>query len=380
MITTVVVFLAILSLLVLVHEFGHYIVGKKAGIGILEFALGLPFTKPLWKKKLRSGMQVALYPVLFGGFVRLLGEEGPASAQASAGQGKHFYQTSVWQRIGVVVAGVAMNFLLAVALFYLFLAVSGFKVLLPKLLDYSFLSPHRTHVIITSVQKDTPAAAAGLKVGDVLLSVDGDTFSKISDFQAYTKSRSGEKITLLTADYTLQTRQERSIVPRKDPPPGQGPLGVAIGQGVVLSYQTPWQKLFSGVNYAADMLVYNLKFLGHLVTFAAKTGDATPLTESVSGPVGIASAVGTILDLGGKQALVALFNFVGLLSLSLAFMNILPFPALDGGKLAILLVEALFGKKLAAKNENLINQIGMAFLLALIVLISYNDLKKVFER
>ncbi|MBI3559367.1 site-2 protease family protein, partial [Candidatus Gottesmanbacteria bacterium] len=117
-------------------------------------------------------------------------------------------------------------------------------------------------------------------------------------------------------------------------------------------------------------LVYNLKILGRRES----------LSENVSGPVGIAGAVGTILSLGQDQMVAQLLNLLGLLSLSLAFMNILPIPALDGGRLVFLLVEAVFGKKLAAKKENLINQFGMSLLLGLIILVSFNDLKKVFGR
>src|SRR3989344_8113923 len=129
---TLVVFFVVLSVLVLVHEFGHFIVGRWAGIGVLEFALGLPFTKPLWTKKLKAGMHISLYPVLFGGFVKLLGEESPsAPGGAMEGQGvvkgKMFFDAPVWHRIVVVVAGVFMNLVLAIAAFYLFLGFSGFK-------------------------------------------------------------------------------------------------------------------------------------------------------------------------------------------------------------------------------------------------------------
>ena len=160
------------------------------------------------------------------------------------------------------------------------------------------------------------------------------------------------------------------VTPRVSPPPGQGALGVAIAEAVAVEYKTPVEKIFSGASYTTDMFVYNIKVLGRRES----------LSENVSGPVGIAGAVGAILSLGQDQVVAQLLNLLGLLSLSLAFMNILPVPALDGGRLAFLLVEAVFGKKLAAKKENLINQIGMVFLLGLIILVSFNDLKKVFGR
>lgn len=378
MILTVLVFLILLSILVLVHEFGHFIVGRMAGIGVLEFALGLPFTKPIWSKKLKSGMKVSLYPLLFGGFVRLLGEESEEEKRSVTG--KYFYQANVWARIAVVVAGVVMNFFLAVAVFYAFLAISNFKVIVPKLTDYNFLSPTQSVVVVTGVAENSPAKSAGLAFGDLIYSADGQTFSKLSDFQKYAASHGDQKVNLLVYDETFSKSHLVEIIPRKNPPKGQGPLGLGINEGVVLNFKTQTERMYSGLLYCLDMLFYSLKVLGGMIFHAFQTGNTSEVTENVSGPVGIAKLVGDILSVGGFEAFKGLLNLLGLLSVSLAFMNILPIPAMDGGKLAFLLVEALFGKKLAAKKENLINQIGMGLLLFLIVLVTFNDLKKVFGK
>jgi regulator of sigma E protease len=373
MILTIAVFLVVLSVLVLVHEFGHFVVGKAAGVGVLEFALGLPFTKPLWTKKLKSGMMVSVYPLLFGGFVKLLGEEGPESKSVS---GKYFFNVNVWKRIAVVVAGVTMNFLLAVVLFYAFLSASGFKVLVPRLAQYRFASPYKDVVVVTYVQKNSPAGEAGMTAGGVILSADGKSFVSVADFQKYIKSRAGYVVTMRLADQDLANEHNVELTPRLNPPAGQGALGVGVEDVVAMRYETSMEKGLSGLTYSVDMLGYNLRVIGTLAASAFKTHNVAPLSDNVSGPVGIASAIGFIIDLGGREAVVTMLNFVGLLSLSLAFMNILPIPALDGGRLAFLLVEALFGKKLAAKNENLVNQIGMMALLGLIILISFNDVVK----
>ena len=168
MIITALVFLIILSILVLVHEFGHFVVGKFFGVGVEEFAMGLPFSKPIFSKKLRSGMKLSLYPLLFGGFVKLLGEENEQNRPNNQIKGKFFYKVGVWPRIFVVVAGVSMNLLLAVAAFYLFLTLSGFKVLVPRLSDYQFSSPNGSVVVITNVETSSPAEKVGLKTGDVI--------------------------------------------------------------------------------------------------------------------------------------------------------------------------------------------------------------------
>ena len=167
------------------------------------------------------------------------------------------------------------------------------------------------------------------------------------------------------------------VIPRKDPPKGQGALGVGIAEAVVLDYSTDQDKAMSGLSYTKDMFVYNLNVVSQLVVQSRKEKNIAPLSENVSGPFGIAEAVSQILKLGGWEAVVSLVNLLGILSLSLAFMNILPFPALDGGRLAFLLVEAFTGKKIPGKIENLINQGGMILLLLLIVLISFNDVVKI---
>ncbi len=374
MILTVIVFLIILSILVLVHEFGHFVVGRLNKIKVEEFALGLPFTKPLWSKKLKDGMKLSLYPVLFGGFVKLLGEEKEEVAKNAFGQ------KSVWQRIAVVTAGVTMNLFLAIVAFYVFLASANFQVLLPKFADYNFKSPNQTLIAVTATQKDSPAEKSGLQAGDIFVETNGQKFTTLRDFQNYVKSMAGQEIVFSMTDPTLTASKTVTIIPRQNPPPGEGALGVGIAEAVKLTYETPAQKAVSGLAYTADMFVYNIKVLGAFASQAITSRDVAPLSESVSGPVGIASAVGTILDLGGTQALSQLINLLGLLSLSLAFMNILPFPALDGGRLAFLLVEAFTKKKLAAKYENWINQAGMAILLGFIVLVSFNDLIKIFVR
>ncbi len=373
-----VVFLGGLSVLVLIHELGHLVVGRMEGIGALEFALGLPFTKPLWTKKLSSGMHISVYPLLFGGFVKLLGEEQQESGVQAEEKvaGKYFYQANVWQRVAVVVAGVVMNFILAVALFYIFLAASGFSVLVPRLAVYQFISPAKDTVVITYVQAGSPAAKAGMVGNEIVMSADGRSFSQVADFQKYVKSRAGYPVVISLESMDFSGSHSVTVTPRLNPPAGQGSMGVGVDSAVALSFTTPVEKIISGFSYGVDMLLYNLKVVGHLALSSIQSHNVAPLAENVSGPVGIAGAFGTIVDLGGSQAVVTLINFLGLLSISLAFINILPIPATDGGRLVFLLVEALFGKKLATEKENLINQVGMVLILALFILITFNDVSK----
>lgn len=384
MVLTLAVFIIVLSVLVLVHEFGHFVVGRLAGIGILEFALGLPFTKPVWSRKLKSGMHISLYPVLFGGFVKLLGEEGPQEGvsgdqQGPGVKGKQFFKANVWARIMVVVAGVIMNLVLAIVAFYVFLGFSNFKVLVPRIVEYDFLSPSQEVVVITQVVPDSPARRAGISRNDVVTEVDGLELKSRAEFREYVKKQAGREVKLKVSDLNLQQEREVSLIPRVDVPKNEGPLGVGVGEGILVNYPNE-ERLTSGVKYATDMFIYNIKVLGFFISTSMQTGDSSAVTDNLSGPVGIAATIGDIINLGGWVAIVQMANFLGLLSLSLAFMNILPIPAMDGGRLVFLLVEALSGKKMPVKYENWINQAGMIVLLALIVLISYNDLVRVFRR
>ncbi len=389
----ILVFLAILSILVLVHEFGHFIIGRLAGIGILEFALGLPFTKPLVSKRLKNGMKLSLYPILFGGFVSLKGEEQESDSNKTNKSsnpnkeedeqkitGEFFYKTPVKTRVAVVVAGVVMNLILAVVALYAFLILSGFHVFLPKIVDYRFLSPHSSQVVVLDVASPSPAKEAGFKPGDMVLSVNGEKLMHTKDFSSYVKARSGRPTVIILSDSTFTKSRAVTIVPRVNPPEGQGSLGVVIGEGVVINFLSARDKIFSGLTYTADMLFYSIKAMQSLISASVTQKTVGPLAEGVSGPVGVYNIVGDIVDVGGAQSVAALINLLGVMSLSLAFMNILPFPALDGGKLAFLLVEGVTGRKLSAKHENWVNQIGFAFLFGLIILITFSDVGKFLRK
>lgn len=375
-----------MSVLVLIHEFGHFIIARLCGIGVLEFALGLPLTKPFYSKTLPSGMKVSIYPVLFGGFVSLLGEEGEGSNGDKSNKinhsirGKLFYKSSVIARIGVVVAGVTMNILLAIVAFYFFLGFSKFEVYLPKIVPYTFFSPTVDKVFISEVGKNTPANKEGLVPGNVVLSVDGREINDSDVFRDYVKSLDGREMVLVVSDTSFAKERIVKVTPRKNPPAGEGALGVTVGELVKISYNTTNQKMLSGFTYTLDMFIYNAKAIGYLISYSWRTNDVSPISEGVSGPIGVYSVIGEILKVGGSAAAIGLINFLGLMSLSLAFMNILPFPALDGGKLAFLLFEALFRKKISPKVENLIHQVGFAILIGLIVLVSFNDIGKFFRK
>ena len=222
MLLTIAVFAIALLILVLSHEFGHFIMAKKFGVKVLEFGFGIP--PRIWGKKW-GGTLVSLNFLPVGGFVRLLGED-EADKKVLQDKGS-FAVKPVWQRIIMVAAGVAMNLLLAVVLFYIVLAAQGFKARLPLLIPFNFAGVTQVEesaVLIASVNPNSPAQAAGIKAGDQVTAVDGATISESQQLSDITKQHLGEKITLVLSNEQGE-KKTVEVMPRQNPPEGEGPLG-----------------------------------------------------------------------------------------------------------------------------------------------------------
>jgi regulator of sigma E protease len=365
---TVAAFLGVLVVLVLVHELGHYLVAKRAGITVEEFGIGFPprITSIMW-----HGTRYSLNWIPLGGFVRMLGEDGDVEVRRLRERGltddevEHamagaFNRRPIWVRIGVLLAGVAMNFVLAAALFAVALS-------LPSLIGHGPLT-------VIEVQENSPAAGK-LEVDDVIVAVDGRTFERSADLTQYVRGRAGFVVELTL----LRDGEEMTvgIIPRsvtdeqrangigpvgfsyeperlvEEPSSVTGPLD-AIGRGTVAAWSLA-TRIPGGL---ADAV-------GGLLGLNPNAGDAR-------GPIGIAQETGRVLE----APLVSQLLFVGVLSVNLAVLNVLPFPPLDGGRIAVVLLESVRRRKLPAEREALIYLTGFAVLLALIVLISIQDIQR----
>ncbi len=358
MFVTAITFFIILSILVFVHELGHFLVARIVGVGVEEFGFGLP--PRIWGKKVKSTIySINWLPI--GGFVKLLGEdeEEEASSVKRQALSKYFWARSKKERGTILIAGVAMNFLLAVGI-------------TAYLLHQGILEPSgRVHV--EQVVAGSPAQTAGIQVKDYVSSITyivsgGKTEQKqITSSQELidlTKTHAGETITLAIS----HDGENRVVylIPRKTPPPGQGPMGVAISDLEAKIYpwqQAPWVAVKINLERARDMLVSLGTLIWRLVTLQ-------PLQADVAGPIGIAQVTGTAVRFGVK----AVLEFVSILSLNLAVLNILPFPALDGGRLAFVFLEKILGRKVRPAFERSTHQVGMMILFALILLVSVHDI------
>ena len=364
MILTVFVFFLILSVLVLVHELGHFLAAKKFNIYVEEFGFGLP-PRFMGIKKGETVYSINYLP--FGGFVKLYGEEGEQeTAGKKIAKNRAFYARPVWQRVIVIAAGVFMNFLLAIAIIsYIF--TQG--VLVPT---------EKVH--IEKVLTGAPADEAGLKEGDIIRKfiIDSEKGAnpeeiKITSTEKLietTKKYSGKEITLeiMRESRILQV----DITPRTEFPQDQGPMGVLVSNFEEKKYSL----IEAPVIGLKESLVLSWELLKGIGTTLQKLVTFQSVSKDVAGPIGIAQMTGEAIKFGRN----AVLEMLGLLSLNLAIVNILPFPALDGGRLLFVVIEGITGKRIKTNWERHIHQAGMAVLLLLILLVTLNDLIRIFSK
>ena len=367
---TIAAFIGILVVLVLVHELGHFAMAKWAGITVEEFGIGFP---PRIASMKWHGTRYSLNWIPLGGFVRMLGEDGDVEIKRLRESGMTtdeietamegaFNRRPIWVRVVVLLAGVAMNFLLASALF-----AAAFS--LPTLVGEGPLT-------VTDIQPDSPAAKS-LHVDDIIVSVDGRTFDRSSDLTAYVADHAGEDVVLqvvrdgASIDVTVTPR----ILSDEERSQGQGPIGFGYDPARVVEEPSTVTGPFDAIARGASATwTLAIQIPGGL---AEAVGGLIGLNDSgadARGPIGIAQETGRVLE----APLVSQLFFIGLLSVNLAVLNVLPFPPLDGGRIAVVLVEAVRRRRMPAEREALIYFTGFAVLIALVILISIQDIQRLF--
>lgn len=338
---TVIIIIIFFSILILIHELGHFLLSKKFGLFVEEFGLGLP--PRAWGKKLGETIY-SLNWLPFGGFVKIAGEnrEEEGELPENISKEKVFYNLKIWKRSLIIIGGVIMNFILGWIL-----------------ISIIFMAGIPKAVFIADVSANTPASQAGLMANDKVLG-----FTDVDGFISYVNQNKGKEITL---------RIERGgnevdvrVAPRENPPQGQGALGVALiegGQEKEGFFAAIWNALKLSGNIFAMIFVgiFNLIKLAIL----GKAG-----LEGVAGPVGIVKMTAQVSHLG----FLYLAQLMALISINLAAINIFPFPALDGGRLLFLAIEKIKGTPLPRRFEGYANAIGMGLLLLLMAIITIKDI------
>lgn len=338
---TIIIFL---SILILVHELGHFLLAKRFGLFVSEFGLGLP--PRAWGKKIGETIY-SINWLPFGGYVKIAGEDGDDEVDKKVPHDRIFYNIAAWKRLAILVGGVGMNFLL------------GWM-----LLSIVFMIGVKPGLFISQVQKDGPAASAGLQANDRLLD-----FNKSDEFVNYAKSHAGESIVLRVARGNEELNLQ--MTPRKDPPTGQGPLGVVLGEAAGHEKMGLFRAVTSGFTESIDIVKGTFKGLAGLIG-AAFAGKGS--LDNVTGPIGI---VKVTID-ASSAGFIYVLSLMALISINLAAFNILPFPALDGGRVLFLAIEKLKGSPLPKKFEQYANGIGLLLLLGLILIVSVKDVIRFF--
>ncbi len=392
MILTLLIFLLILSLLVFIHEAGHFFVAKKFGIKVEEFGFGLP-PRLFGIKRGETIYSINWLPI--GGFVKLYGEDEAGAGRVQIPSSKlkvknedmdrAFFARPAWQRSLVIVAGVVMNTFLAALIFYIFLFASHFKTELPLLGNHTFFGVNQvnmTAIIVQSVSANSPAEKAGIKPASHLQTINHEKITTVEKFVSTINTFKGKEVEISWEDVETHKKFTAMVLPRVSPPAHEGALGVSFYplSTAVLSYDTLEQKIFSGFVHPINLMAYNFDVMGKLLSMSIKQKDAGPIGEGVSGPVGIYSLVGNILQIpDARERLLQILNLAGVLSISLAFFNILPIPGLDGGRFFFIMIEIITRRKVHPAFENWAHTIGIAALLGLIAIITAHDIFKLFR-
>lgn len=339
MLTTIVAFLFVLSLLVLAHEIGHFVAARRVGIRVEEFGIGWP---PRLASRRIGETLYSLNALPLGGFVRMFGEFGGAEPDS-------FMSKTPWERSVVILAGVAMNVLIAPVLFAI-----AFMLGEPEFTD---------RILIQEVVPESPAAAVGLLAGDRILT--------INDVAITTMVQVREQIGDVAADTPIRLTVERDgreqalrVVPAYNPEIERLAIGVVLLPEHTIKRYWPWEALWRGILRTGEMFA----LIGIGVASLVQGAEDADLM----GPVGIASITGEVARSGFSR----LLTFTGFLSINLAIINLLPFPGLDGARFVFTVVEMVRGRPMNPKREAAINFAGIMILLSLIVLITYRDIAR----
>lgn len=336
MFSTIVATIIILGVLIFVHELGHFIVARLAGIRVLEFALG--FGKELlgWEK---GGTRYTLRAFPLGGFCRMLGEDDDVHGEGS------FQDQPVSWRFAVVSAGAVMNFLLAVVLFFM--------------VYFFFLGvPQTDSTEIGQVLPEGPAEEVGLVEGDKVLAINGEEMADWDSVVSKINANPEKEISL----YIERNGQEKTI---RVIPEEEGERGL-IGIAPVAEKYSFFPSLYLGFE--------NTWFFIQLIIVSIFQMIAGIIPADVAGPVGIVAVVGEVMETGLSN----LFTLAAIISVNLGLINLLPIPALDGSRLVFLLLEAIRGKPIDPQKEGFIHLVGFTLLILLMIFIAFQDVTRFF--
>ncbi len=364
LINYIVPFVILLTIVVFIHEYGHYYFAKKYGVGVTDFSIGFGREIFGWNDKSGTRWKICWLPL--GGYVKFFGDRNVFSQSEQQNiikeyneedQKKLFILKPIYQRSIIVAAGPLANFVLAILIFAIINMISG---------------KDMTPAIISEVQEGSPAFIAGMKKNDKIISIDNKRVESILEVSTFINTSTSEKIEFLL----LRNDQEISIFVKPNLIEGKDSLGNSVKKlivGIKLSpLNNEFQKQPLGPNKAIyysfkEVWFYSITSLKYLGKKVIGEGDFSQL----GGPIKIAQITGQIAEHG----IIPFFTIMAYISISLGLINLFPIPMLDGGHLMFYLYEAIFGKPLSQKVQEGFFRIGLFFLLFLMFFVTFNDLK-----
>ena len=367
----------VLVVLVVVHELGHAIVSRRNGVVVEEFGIGFP--PRAWSKKLKNGVLFSVNWLPLGGFVKLQGEHDSASKKGDYGA------ATFWVKTKILFAGVVMNWIVA-ALILTVLAFIG----LPKILPNQFVIPSDSYQVsepvqLSSLVKDYPAAKAGLKSGDKVIQFAGKPVDSVEGLIAITKENKGKTVPV---EYVRDAKKAEASVTLRDS--DTAIFGSTLSQQQAI--RATWSAPIVGIVTTGQFTIVTLQGLGHLLgdlvsglvlqlspnsdTRKEASANLDRASNSVAGPIGI---LGTIFPAAGKAGPIEVLFLAGVISLTLAVMNTLPIPSLDGGRWFVTALYKVLKKPLTKEREEKIQGTGFAILMGLIVIVTIGDVAKLFH-
>jgi regulator of sigma E protease len=351
---TILLFIVVLGFLVLAHELGHFVAARLFGIEVDEFGIGFP---PRAFSRKKGNTVYSLNWIPLGGFVKIKGEDDPSKTGPGTFTNKPAYIRAI-----VIVAGVFMNLVVSTALFAI-----GFMIGAPQALEGlpagARIRDQRVQVI--EVLPGSPAEKAGVAAGDILVSIDGKSFLKIDDLQTYVNGAAGPIDVEVKRGSAKLVEQ---LLPATDPESGKKRMGVALVESAIVSF--PW---YIAIREGASATGFYVKeiFLSFADLIKGLFVGQKPGIE-FTGPVGIVVLTGQAASLG----FIYLLQFAALLSVNLAVINVLPIPALDGGRLLFIIVEKFRGRAMRPTIEAVIHRIAFFLLLGLVLIITIHDISR----
>jgi len=344
-------FILVLGILILIHEMGHFFTARWFGIGVKEFAIGLP---PRLFGKKHGDTVYAINAIPVGGYVRLVGED-----EAEANTPDSFQVKPPWQRFIVLFAGSATHFILAFLIFF------GLSLALGK-------SVVTDRILVQEVADGGPAQVAGFRAGDEILTVEGRQIDETEAFLEEVGGRAGTPVAVEIRREGATDLTQLTVIPRQNPPAGEGPMGVVITPDVEQQSVTLIEAVQAGFETEVYVVQATFSAVGELVS-SIFTQARVP--DTVSGPLGIQQELGRARE---SMGFVGILFLSGLLAANLAVFNLLPFPALDGGRIVPVIFEWITRKRIPPEKESLVHTVGFFLLLLLIVFVTAQDIQRFF--